>query len=102
MYVVDYGEHSPNLTWAGPLSLDANGAGEDDGGGSEDWILRLSTNPSTPANVSLPVPVYPLARGGSTIYVNTTGRPHVRTVIIVSACLCTTMVCVFFKWVYNI
>ncbi|CAM9383721.1 unnamed protein product, partial [Laminaria digitata] len=73
-YVVDPGDFSPNLTWAGPLSLGANGIGTR---GSEDWILGRSTNPTTPANLSLPDSTYPLARGGSTIYVNTTGRPKV-------------------------
>ena len=75
LYVVDYGEESVDLTWADSLSLGANGVGEE--GGSEDWILRRSTKPSTAADVSLPEPVYPLAAGGSTIYVNTTGRPQV-------------------------
>lgn len=73
-YVVGYGDSSPNITWAGPFALGANGVAD---GGSEDWILRRSTNPVTPANLSLPNPVYPLARGGSTINVNTTGRPKV-------------------------
>ncbi|CAM9243696.1 unnamed protein product, partial [Ectocarpus sp. 8 AP-2014] len=82
LYTVDYGDHSPNVTWAGSLSLGANVGeeGEVGEGGSEDWILRRSTNPSTPADVSLPDPAYPLARGGSTIYVNTTGRPQVTNV----------------------
>lgn len=75
LYVVDYGESSADVTWAGSLALGANGAGDD--GGSEDWILRRSTNPSTPADVSLPYPAYPLAPAGETIYVNTTGRPQV-------------------------
>lgn len=75
---MDYGEHSPNITWAGSLALGANiEVMEGVDGGSEDWILRQSTNPSTPADVSLPEPVSPLARDGSTIYVNTTGRPKV-------------------------
>lgn len=74
-YVVEDGNNSPNLTWAGSFVLGANGV---DDGASEDWILRRSTNPVTPANLSLPDPVYPLARGGSTIYINTTGRPKVR------------------------
>ena len=75
--MVDYGENSPDLTWAGSLALGANGVGEE--GGSEDWILRRSTNPSTPADVSLPDPASasPLAQAGETIYVDTTGRPQV-------------------------
>lgn len=73
--MVDYGEYSPDVTWAGSLSLGANGAGEE--GGSEDWILRRSTNPSTPADVTLPDPAFLLARGGETISVDTTGRPQV-------------------------
>lgn len=73
--MVDYGESSADVTWASSLALGANGAGEE--GGSEDWILRRSTNPSTPADVSLPDPAYPLAGAGETIYVNTTGRPQV-------------------------
>lgn len=73
-YVVEHGNNSPNLTWTGSFALGANGVGD---GGSEDWILRRSTNYVTPANLSLPDPVYPLARGGSTIYINTTGRPKV-------------------------
>lgn len=79
LYVVDYGEVSPDVTWAGSLALGANGAGEE--GGSEDWILRRSTNPSTPADVSLPAATYPLAPGGEEIYVNTTGRPQVRCIL---------------------
>ncbi|CAM9102436.1 unnamed protein product [Scytosiphon promiscuus] len=81
MYAVHYGEQSPNVTWAGSLALGANvEAMVGVQGGSEDWILRLSTNPSTPADVSLPEPVYPLARGGSTIHVNTTSRPKITNV----------------------
>ncbi len=72
---MDYGENSLDVTWSDSLSLGANGIGEE--GGSEDWILRLSTNPSTPADVSLPDPPDPLATAGSTIHVNTTGRPQV-------------------------
>lgn len=41
-------------------------------------MLRRSTNPLTPADVTLPDPAYPVARDGSTICVNTTGRPKVR------------------------
>lgn len=79
--MVDYGENSPDVTWAGSLALGANGVGEE--GGSEDWILRRSTNPSTPADVSLPDPASPLAASplaatsGETINVDTTGRPQV-------------------------
>eukprot|EP00752_Nemacystus_decipiens_P003960 g3626.t1 len=78
LYVVDYGETSADVTWAGSLALGANGVGEE--GGSEDWILRRSTNPSTPADVSLPDPAFALAPGGETVYVNTTGRPQVTSV----------------------
>lgn len=77
-YVVETGDQSTNVTWAGSAALGANGIGD---GGSEDWILRRSTNPVTAANLTLPDPTYPLAQGGSTIYVNTTGRPQVCTVL---------------------
>lgn len=73
-YMVRTGDVSTNLTWAGASALGANGAGD---GGEEDWILRRSTNPRTLADVTLPYPSHPLATGGSTICVNTTGRPKV-------------------------